>query len=101
MISLLNFIRNISKHHFLDEEVLLNSIMDIHCSTEKEEADENWMAVDVKGGPFKIVHFADVINKWPPKRKDYRNLCKDLKFFYLRVVCMALYAMINFMFWIQ
>ena len=42
--------RNISKHNFLDEVVLLNSIIDIHCSTAEEGAGQNWMAVDV--GPL-------------------------------------------------
>ena len=34
------------------------------------------MAADVKGGALKGFHFAEVINEW----KDFRNLCKDLKF---------------------
>ena len=65
LISLLKFIRNISKYHFSDEEVPLNLIMDIHCSTAEGGADQNRMAVDVRGGTVKIFHFAEVINKWP------------------------------------
>ena len=42
--------RNISKYHFLGERVLLNSIMDIHYSTAEGGADQNRMAVHVRGG---------------------------------------------------
>ena len=55
--------RNISKYHFLGEGVLLNSILDIHYSTAEGGADQNWMAVDVKGGAVKNFHFAEVINE--------------------------------------
>ena len=41
--------RNISKHHFSGEGVLLNLVLDIHCSTAEGEPDQNWMAVYVKG----------------------------------------------------
>ena len=47
---LLKFMRNISKYHFLGERVLLNSIMDIHYSTTEGGADQNRMAVHVRGG---------------------------------------------------
>ena len=57
--------RIISKCHFLGEEVLLNSVMDIHRSTAEGEADQNWMAADVKGGAVKIFHFPEVINESP------------------------------------
>ena len=50
MISLLKFMRNISKYHFSGERVLLNSIMDIHYSTAEGGADQNRMAVHVRGG---------------------------------------------------
>ena len=52
--------RNISKHRFSGGAVLLNSIMDIHCSTAVGEADQNRMAVDVRRGAVKIFHFAEV-----------------------------------------
>ena len=65
MISLLKRMRNISKYHFSGEGVLLNSIMDIHCSTAEGGVDQNWMAVDVRGGEVKIFHFAELINEWP------------------------------------
>ena len=65
LISLLKLIRNISKYHFLGEGVLLNSIMDIYCSTAEGEADQNRMAVDVRGGAVRSFHFAEVINEWP------------------------------------
>ena len=55
--------RNISKHNFLDEVVLLNSIIDIHCSTAEEGAGQNWMVVDVRGRAVKSFHFAEVINE--------------------------------------
>ena len=55
--------RNISKHNFLDEGVLLNSIIDIHCSTAEEGAGQNWMVVDVRGRAVKSFHFAEVINE--------------------------------------
>ena len=38
------------KTSFSGGGVLLNSIMDIHCSTAEGEADQNRMAVDVRGG---------------------------------------------------
>ena len=50
------------KIFFSGEGVLLNSIMDIHCSTAEEGADQNRMAVDVRGGAVKIFHFDEVIN---------------------------------------
>ena len=43
-----------SKYCFLGEGVLLNSIMDIHCSTAEGGADQNWMDVDVRGGAVKF-----------------------------------------------
>ena len=43
-----------SKYRFLGEGVLLNSIMDIHCSTAEGGTDQNWMAVDVRGGAVKF-----------------------------------------------
>ena len=48
---------------FSGEGVLLNSIMDIHCSTAGGGADQNWMAVNVRGGADKIFQFAEVINE--------------------------------------
>ena len=42
--------RNMSKYHFSGERVLLNSIMDIHYSAAEGGADQNWMAVHVRGG---------------------------------------------------
>ena len=45
------------------EKVLLNSIMAIHCSTADGGADQNQMAVDVRGGAVKIFHFAGIINE--------------------------------------
>ena len=48
---------------FFVERVLLNSIMNIHCSTAEGGADQNRMAVDVRAGAVKMFHFAEVINK--------------------------------------
>ena len=48
---------------FLGGGVLLNSIMDIHCSIAEGRADQNWMALDVKGEGVQIFHFAEVINE--------------------------------------
>ena len=59
----MELMRNISKHHFLDEGVLLNSIIDIHCSTAEGGAGQNWMVVDVRGRAVKIFHFAEVVNE--------------------------------------
>ena len=53
----------LSKYHFLGEGVLLNSVMDIHCSTAEGGADQNQMAVDVRGGAVKSFHFAEVISE--------------------------------------
>ena len=41
--------RNTSKYHFSGEGVVLNSIMDIDYSMAKGGADQNRMAVDVRG----------------------------------------------------
>ena len=49
LISLLKLMRNTSKYHFSGEGVVLNSIMDIDCSMAKGGADQNRMAVDVRG----------------------------------------------------
>ena len=57
--------RNISKYHFSGKKVLLNLIMDIHCRTAEGGADQNRMAVDVKGGAIKNFHFEDVLNELP------------------------------------
>ena len=54
---------NILKHHFWDWGVLLSSIMDIHCSAAEEGADQNRMAVDVRGGAVEIFDFAEVKNE--------------------------------------
>ena len=51
LISLLKLMRNISKH-FSGRGVLLNSIMDIHCSKAEGGVDQNCMA-----------HFAEVLNE--------------------------------------
>ena len=53
----------LSKYHFSSEGVLLNSVMDIHCSTSEGGEDQNWMAVDVRGGAVKSFHFAEVISE--------------------------------------
>ena len=45
--------RNISKYNFSGEGVLLNSIMDIQCSTTEGGADQNRIAVDVREGEVK------------------------------------------------
>ena len=45
--------RNISKYNFSGEGVLLNSIMDIQCSTTEGGVDQNRIAVDVRGGEVK------------------------------------------------
>ena len=42
--------RNISKYSILGERVVLNSIMDIHYSIAEGGADQNRMAVHVRGG---------------------------------------------------
>ena len=42
--------RNILKYRFSSQRVLLNSIMDIHYSTAEGGADQNQMAVHVRGG---------------------------------------------------
>ena len=55
--------RNLSKYNFSGEVVLLNSIMDIHCSAAEGGADQNRVAVDVRRGAVKIFHFAEVINE--------------------------------------
>ena len=62
LISLLKLMRNISKYHSSGGEVLLNSIMDIHCSAAEGGTDQNRMALNVKGGVVKIFLFAEVIN---------------------------------------
>ena len=49
------------KYHFTGEGVLLNSIMDIHYNT--AEADQNHLAVDVRGEAVKMFQFAEVINE--------------------------------------
>ena len=41
----------------------MNSIMDIHCSTVEGRADQNRIAVDVRGGAVKTFHFEEVINE--------------------------------------
>ena len=56
--------RNISKHHFSCGGVLLNSIIDIHCSTTEGEADQNQMSVDIRRGVVNVFHFSEVINKY-------------------------------------
>ena len=56
-ISLLKLMRNISKHHFSGGGVLLNSIMDIHCSAEEGGADRYRMTVDVREWAVKSFHF--------------------------------------------
>ena len=60
---MLKLMRNTLKYHFSGEGVLLNSIMDIHCSTTEGGADQNRMAVDVRGGAVKVLRFAEVINE--------------------------------------
>ena len=51
LISLLKLKKNISKCHFLGEG---EAVMDIPCSTAEGEADQNWMAVDVRRGALKL-----------------------------------------------
>ena len=53
----------LSKYHFSGVGVLLNSVMDIHCSTAEGGADQNQMAVDVRGEAVKSFHFAEVISE--------------------------------------
>ena len=45
--------RNISKYNFSGEGVLQNSVMDILWSTTEGGADQNQIAVDVRGGEVK------------------------------------------------
>ena len=63
LISLLKLMRNISKYHFSGDGVLLNSIIDIHCSTAEGGADQNCMVIDKRGGAAQIFHFTGVINE--------------------------------------
>ena len=43
--------------------VLLNLITDIYCGTAEGRVDQNRMAVDVRGGAVKALHFGgEVIN---------------------------------------
>ena len=55
--------RNISKYYFSGEGVVLNSVMNIHCSTAEGGADQNRKAVDVRVEKVEIFHFAEVINE--------------------------------------
>ena len=48
---------------FSGKGVLLNSIMEIHCSTAEGGPNPNWMAVDARGWAVKISKFAEVINE--------------------------------------
>ena len=79
--------RNISKYHFSGKGVLLNSVMDIQCSTAEERANQNLMAVDVKGGTVKTFSLYRGHKLMTPKCNDYRNPCKELRF----LIC-ALYV---------
>ena len=65
VISLLKLMRNISKLHFSGGGVLLNSISDVNCGTAERGADQNRLALDVRGGAVKRFHFAQIINEWP------------------------------------
>ena len=69
LISLLNLMRNISKLHFSGGRVILNSVMDIHYSTEKGGADQNRMTVDVREWAFKTFYFVEIINEWSLNRR--------------------------------
>ena len=55
--------RNISKYDFSGERVLLNSVMNIHYSAAEGRADQNRMAVDVRGKTVGISNFAKVKNE--------------------------------------
>ena len=55
--------RNISKYHFSGDGVLLNSIIDIHCTTAEGGTDQNWIVIDKRGGAVQIFHFTGVINE--------------------------------------
>ena len=59
----MKLMRNNSKYHFSSEGVLVNSIMDIHCSTVEGRAEQSRIAVDVRGGAVKTFHFEEVINE--------------------------------------
>ena len=63
LISLLKLLRSISEYHFSGERVLLNSIMGIHCSTAEGGADQNWMAVDMRGEAVKLLHLTEVMSE--------------------------------------
>ena len=63
LISLLKLMRNISKYHFLSRGVLLNSVIDIHCSTAEGGTDQNCMTADIKREAFKSFDLAKVINE--------------------------------------
>ena len=76
------YMRNISKHHFSGGGVLLNSIMDLHCSATEGGADQNQMTVDVRGGAVKVFHFAEVINKC-----SLNGRIAEIRVFELRIVC--------------
>ena len=96
MISLLRFIRNISKYHFSGERVLLNSIMDIHYSTAEGGADQNRMAVHVRGGAviwsFWFVHCM------------YQSYCRLIIYRFQIHLLLLVYKLYSFFFvfvWIQ
>ena len=59
--------RNIWKYHFSGEGVLLDSIMDIHCSKVEGGVGQYWMTIYERrgggGGGGQNFHFAEFINK--------------------------------------
>ena len=86
LILLLKLMTNILKYCFSGEGVLLDSIIDIHCGTGEERADQNWITVDVSGGTVKIFQFAKVINEWPLNGKIIETGV-SIWSFDLRMVC--------------
>ena len=86
LILLLKLMTNILKYCFSGEGVLLDSIIDIHCGTGEERADQNWITVDVSGGTVKIFQFAKVMNEWPLNGKIIETGVRIWSFD-LRMVC--------------
>ena len=120
------FLRNIFKLieeyfeiPFSGEGLLLNLIMDIHCSAAEGGAGQNRMAVDMRGRVVKIFHFAEVINEWTLNgriietrvrissfwfghcmyRSYLRLIIYRFQTYLLLLVCKLFYFMVSF--WIQ
>ena len=79
--------RNISKDRFSGEGVLLNSIMEIHCSTAEGKADQNQMAVDVKGGAIKFFFTLRRSLMHDPYMEGLQKAVLGFEVFNLRIVC--------------